>query len=58
MHLPEPEVGLAAGRREHIIDHEFTHGIRSFPGHPRRCPHGEPIPVVNCRDVPSESRAS
>ena len=52
MHLPEPEVELAACRMEHIIDPEVTSSICSFLGHPRHCPHGKPIPVGDCCELP------
>jgi len=52
MHLPEPEVELAACRMEHIIDPEVTDSICSFLGHPRACPHGRAIPTGDCCDLP------
>ncbi len=52
MHLPEPEVELAACRMEHIIDPEVTNSICAFLGHPRQCPHGKPIPTGDCCDLP------
>ena len=52
MHLPEPEVELAACRMEHIIDPEVTSSICTFLGHPRQCPHGKPIPVGDCCELP------
>ncbi len=52
MHLPEPEVELAACRMEHIIDPEVTNSICAFLGHPRACPHGRPIPTGDCCDLP------
>ena len=52
MHLPEPEVEVAACRMEHIIDPEVTDSICSFLGHPRQCPHGRPIPTGDCCDLP------
>ncbi|HTM57829.1 MAG TPA: ATP-binding cassette domain-containing protein [Candidatus Udaeobacter sp.] len=52
MHLPEPEVEVAACRMEHIIDPEVTDSICAFLGHPRRCPHGRAIPVGDCCELP------
>ena len=52
MHLPEPEVEVAACRMEHIIDPEVTDSICSFLGHPRQCPHGRAIPTGDCCDLP------
>jgi len=37
---------------EHIIDPEVTASICSFLGHPRKCPHGKPIPSGNCCELP------
>jgi ABC-type glutathione transport system ATPase component len=52
MHVPEPQVELAACRMEHIIDPEVTSSICSFLGHPRMCPHGKPIPAGDCCELP------
>jgi len=52
MRLPEAEVELAACRMEHIIDPEVTDSICAFLSHPRRCPHGRPIPVGDCCELP------
>jgi putative ABC transport system ATP-binding protein len=52
LHVPEPEVETVACRMEHIIDPEVTNSICSFLGHPRRCPHGRPIPEGNCCEFP------
>jgi putative ABC transport system ATP-binding protein len=52
MHLPEPEVELAACRMEHIIDPEVTDSICTFLGHPRQCPHGRSIPAGDCCELP------
>ena len=52
MHLPEPEVELAACRMEHIIDPEVTDSICTFLSHPRRCPHGRAIPAGDCCELP------
>ncbi len=52
MHLPEPEVELAACRMEHIINPEVTNSICSFLGHPKSCPHGRAIPTGDCCELP------
>ena len=52
MHLPDPEVEVAACRMEHIIDPEVTDSICAFLGHPRRCPHGRAIPSGDCCELP------
>jgi putative ABC transport system ATP-binding protein len=52
MHLPEPEVEVAACHMEHVIDREVTSSICSFLNHPRLCPHGKPIPTGDCCELP------
>ena len=52
LHLPSEEMELAACRMEHIIDREVTNSICTFLGHPRRCPHGRPIPPGHCCELP------
>ncbi|HEY6867311.1 MAG TPA: iron dependent repressor, metal binding and dimerization domain protein [Candidatus Eisenbacteria bacterium] len=52
MRLPEAEVEAAACRMEHIIDPEVTDSICAFLRHPRRCPHGRPIPSGDCCELP------
>jgi DtxR family Mn-dependent transcriptional regulator len=52
MHLPEPEVEIAACRMEHIINPEVTNSICSFLGHPKSCPHGRSIPTGDCCELP------
>ena len=52
LHLSDPEVEVAACRMEHIIDPEVTDSICAFLGHPRRCPHGRPIPSGDCCELP------
>jgi energy-coupling factor transporter ATP-binding protein EcfA2 len=52
MRLPEREMEEAACRMEHIIDPEVTDSICSFLGHPRKCPHGRPIPSGDCCELP------
>jgi putative ABC transport system ATP-binding protein len=52
LHLSQQEVEEAACRMEHIIDPGVTSSICAFLGHPRRCPHGRPIPRGTCCDFP------
>ena len=52
LHLPEAEVEEVACRMEHIIDPGVTASICAFLGHPRRCPHGRPIPGGDCCELP------
>jgi putative ABC transport system ATP-binding protein len=52
LHMSAPEVEVAACRMEHIIDPEVTNSICAFLGHPRLCPHGKPIPVGSCCELP------
>lgn len=37
-----------ACRLEHVLSPEVTDGICTFLGHPRKCPHGMPIPIGPC----------
>ena len=52
LHLPDKEVEQTACLMEHVIDPEVANSICSFLGHPRRCPHGRPIPTGDCCDLP------
>ncbi len=52
LRVPEAEMEDVACRMEHIIDPEVTASICSFLGHPRKCPHGRPIPSGNCCELP------
>ncbi len=52
LHLPEHEVEQTACLMEHVIDPSVANSICSFLGHPRRCPHGRPIPPGDCCELP------
>jgi putative ABC transport system ATP-binding protein len=52
LHLPEHEVEQTACLMEHVIDPTVANSICSFLGHPRRCPHGRPIPTGDCCELP------
>ena len=52
LHLPEDEVEQTACLMEHVIDPSVANSICAFLGHPRRCPHGRPIPTGDCCDLP------
>ncbi len=52
LHLPEHEVEQTACLMEHVIDPAVANSICSFLGHPRRCPHGRPIPAGDCCELP------
>jgi ABC-type glutathione transport system ATPase component len=52
LHLPEDEVEQTACLMEHVIDPTVANSICAFLGHPRRCPHGRPIPTGDCCDLP------
>ena len=52
LHLPEDEVEQTACLMEHVIDPAVANSICSFLGHPRRCPHGRPIPTGDCCELP------
>jgi putative ABC transport system ATP-binding protein len=52
LHLPEDEVEQTACLMEHVIDPTVANSICAFLGHPRRCPHGRPIPAGDCCELP------
>jgi len=52
LHLPDDEVETTACLMEHVIDPTVADSICSFLGHPRRCPHGRPIPTGDCCELP------
>ena len=52
LRIPRPEFEAVACRLEHVIDPEVTSSICAFLGHPRRCPHGKPIPPGDCCELP------
>jgi putative ABC transport system ATP-binding protein len=52
LRVPDERVESTACRMEHIIDPEVTDSICAFLGHPRRCPHGKPIPFGDCCELP------
>ena len=56
LHLPEDEVEQTACLMEHVIDPTVANSICAFLGHPRRCPHGRPIPVRGLLRAPDRSR--
>jgi DtxR family Mn-dependent transcriptional regulator len=44
----EPEAESNACKFEHIISPELDQRICTFLGHPKTCPHGNPIPAGLC----------
>jgi putative ABC transport system ATP-binding protein len=46
--IDEHEAHTQACKFEHIISPELDERICSFLGHPKTCPHGNPIPPGNC----------
>ena len=42
------QAALTACLWEHMLSEEVTDTICTFLGHPRRCPHGHPIPPGSC----------
>jgi len=49
------EAHTQACRFEHIISPELDQRICTFLGHPKSCPHGNPIPPGDCCNVKSKS---
>jgi putative ABC transport system ATP-binding protein len=48
--IDESEAHTQACRFEHIISPELDQRICTFLGHPKTCPHGNPIPPGDCCD--------
>jgi putative ABC transport system ATP-binding protein len=46
--IAESEADLHACKFEHIISPELDQRICTFLGHPKTCPHGNPIPAGRC----------
>jgi putative ABC transport system ATP-binding protein len=46
--IPESEADSHACKFEHIISTELDQRICTFLGHPKTCPHGNPIPAGRC----------
>ncbi len=46
--VDESEAHTQACKFEHIISPELDHRICTFLGHPKTCPHGNPIPPGDC----------
>jgi len=46
--MADPEMDSQACRFEHIISPELDEKICTFLGHPKTCPHGNPIPPGPC----------
>ncbi len=46
--IPDSEVHSQACKFEHIISPELDQKICTFLGHPKTCPHGNPIPPGAC----------
>ena len=46
--IGDPEAHSQACKFEHIISSELDHKICTFLGHPKTCPHGNPIPPGDC----------
>jgi len=53
--IDETEAHQQACRFEHIISPELDQRICTFLGHPKTCPHGNPIPPGPCCDSSSKS---
>jgi len=55
--IEDAEAHVQACRFEHIITPELDQRICSFLGHPKTCPHGNPIPPgVCCETKPQEAK--
>ena len=52
--IEDQEVHSEACKFEHIISPELDQRICTFLGHPKTCPHGNPIPPGDCCDGKSK----
>ena len=52
--IEDAEAQVQACRFEHLITPELDQRICSFLGHPKTCPHGNPIPPGSCCQVDSK----
>jgi putative ABC transport system ATP-binding protein len=53
--IDDSEAQTQACKFEHIISPELDQRICTFLGHPKTCPHGNPIPPGDCCDSRSKS---
>jgi ABC-type lipoprotein export system ATPase subunit len=53
--IEDAEADVQACRFEHIITPELDQRICSFLGHPKTCPHGNPIPPGVCCEIDSKN---
>jgi putative ABC transport system ATP-binding protein len=53
--IDDTEAQTQACKFEHIISPELDQRICTFLGHPKTCPHGNPIPPGNCCDFRTKS---
>jgi putative ABC transport system ATP-binding protein len=53
--IDDSEAQTQACKFEHIISPELDQRICTFLGHPKTCPHGNPIPPGDCCDGKSKS---
>jgi putative ABC transport system ATP-binding protein len=56
--IDDSEAHTQACKFEHIISPELDQRICTFLGHPKTCPHGNPIPPGDCCDGKSKSGRS
>jgi len=54
--IADPEADTQACKFEHIISPELDEKICTFLGHPKHCPHGNPIPPGPCCSEQHETR--
>ena len=53
--IDDSEAHTQACKFEHIISPELDQRICTFLGHPKTCPHGNPIPPGDCCDATAKS---
>ena len=57
LHLDWSEVHDAACKLEHALSPEILDPLENALGHPKTCPHGNPIPTKNGRLLEEESKS-
>ena len=55
LHLDWSEVHDAACKLEHALEPEVTESMEKTLGHPKTCPHGNPIPTAGGRIIEEKS---
>lgn len=55
LHMDKEQSAVEACQFEHMLNADITERICHFFHHPRKCPHGKPIPPGNCCQIQEAS---